>query len=375
MGRHKAMPAAGDPQDPRQKVTSTSAGRDDQQSTSRAGDAARANQPRFTARDLSSEQLERYERLRNVTIRGQAGTLRDEAVDASARVWVHTPVHIPAVDAKECQILARFLYSDALPYQYVDIDRACTRANSDRWLESTTASLGLRSRRTYQAVLYSAGRVVHPREFPAPRAVISPRSKGAPAAKPGTAEAMYAITPGLPDPLRVPTLLVLDLASGAGLRPAEIREVTGDDVQVIDRPGGHQLVTVRVRRRGKVDRVVPVIHPAKARRILDRAGQVGSRPMIGLTRDGHVEHNAVNRVSERLVRMGFPKLNAAALRHRYLLDVAVHPGIPAAAMLSLFGVCDMRVLVDRVEQLPRYSAEELADLLDGDQDQLAGGVR
>ncbi|MGP5082913.1 hypothetical protein ACTXJ8_14165 [Corynebacterium variabile] len=297
-------------------------------------------------------------------------------MDAAARVWVHTPDHARLVDAKECQILARFLYSEALTYQYVDIDRACTRVNSDRWLELTTASLGLQSRRTYRAVLYAAGRVVHPREFPAPRAVIAPRSKGAPAADPGTAEAMYAIAPGLPDLLRVSTLLVLDLASGAGLRPGEIREVTGDDVRVVDRPGGRQLVTVRVRRRGKVDRVVPVVNPAKARRILDRASQAGSRPLIGLTRDGHVEHNAVNRVSERLVGMGFPRLNAAALRHRYLLDVAVHPGVPAAAMLALFGVCDMRVLVDRVEQLPSYSAVELADLLDGGQEaQWGGGAR
>lgn len=360
MGRHKAMLAMPDQERDSRKQQNPGVG---DNSTGGDADVTVFGRKPVPVSRLLGEQRDRYETLRSLTIREPVGVLRDDAVAWAAWVWAQTPVHTEAADRKECGILARFLYSEALTYQYVDVDRACTRPTVDRWLESTTSPLSLRSQRIYRAALYAAGRVAHPREFPAPRAVIAPRNKGNPAAEPGTAEALYAITPALPAALRAATLLVLDLACGAGLRPGEIKEITGDDIAVVDRPGGVRLVTVRVRRRGKVDRTVPVVDPAKAHRLIERARQAGPGPLFGRTSSGKVYHNAVNRVADKLVALGYPRLSAAALRHRYLLDAAMAPGFPAAAMLAMFGVCDMRVLVDRVDQLPGYTAVELADLL------------
>lgn len=328
---------------------------------------------RLKVEDLTDQQKTRYVRLSKLSIRVPAGPLRDMAIQRAALVWSLTPQHPEVIDDRECRILGRFLYSEGLAYQHIDEERALVRAVVDRWL-STHDNVALQSRRIYRTAVYAAGRVLYPGEYPAARAVIAPRGKGNAAAEPGTAESLYSIAPLLPGRLRRRLLIVLDLASGAGLRPAEIRTVLGKDIRVTRRPGGHDLVVVRVRRKGKFDRAVPVMDPAKARRIVARADEVGpSEPLMPKDKNGEVPRNAVNRVSEDLRRLGHPTVDALGLRHRWLLDLAVTPGVPAAALLALSGVSDLRVLVDRVEQLPHYSPEQLAGLLAA-ADDVAGGA-
>lgn len=275
-------------------------------------------------------------------------------------MWAHTPETTEIVDAKSARIVMRFLYNEAIVHQHVDEERALTRANVDKYLEQ--GPFRRDSRRTYRHTLYAAGRVLYPREFPAPQAVLAPRRKRTPAAAAQSARELYALAPVLSPGQQQRFLLVLDLVTGAGLRAQEIREVLGKDISTRRLGPGHEIVVVRVRDLGVVDREVPVVDARKGQRILNLAREVGPEHtlMPATSRDGTVEKNAVNRVSEMVKRLGYGGADFAALRNRWILDLAMMPGIPAAALLRLAGVGG---LADQKALLPAYTPEQLAELL------------
>lgn len=354
MGRHKKMGAAGGgaPTESPRPVLQPYA------------QAAPSNVRRLTMTTLGTgENRTRFECLRQLSIREPEGPLRAQAVERGALVWAHTPVKIEVSDEKESRIVMRYLYAEAIVHQYVDEERALTRERIDQYLFRDN-SFTLRSQRVYRSVLYAAGRVLYPREFPAPRAVLAPRKKGVPAAKPGTAWDLYAIAPSLPEGLRLCLVLVLDLVTGAGLRAQEVRQVTGGDVSTRRIGPGHEVVVIQVRDRGVVDRVIPVIDGMKGQRLLDRARLVGpDLPLMPVTQHGTVNRNSVNRLSERLLLKGYAGADFGALRNRWILDLAMTPGIPTAALLRLAGIGDLRVLADQKSLLPDYSPDQLAELL------------
>ncbi|MGP6174301.1 hypothetical protein [Corynebacterium sp. A21] len=304
----------------------------------------------------------RYARLKTLSIAKPAGPLRSQAIERAARVQAHTPPLGEVSDAKIARIIARFLYEEAVTDGQVDEQRALTRANVDRWLLKDN-SFSRTSRKTYSHALYEAGRTLYPREFPARRVVNGPRGRATPAAPSGTADELYATAVAVPDILRPRLLLVLDLLTGAGLRSQEIREVTGTDITATRLECGREIVLVRVRRRGKVDRVVPVICPRRGHRLQVRAAEVGTGTLYPLTINGAVSRNAVNKLNDRLREYGFSGLDAVGLRNRWIMDMATTPGIPTAAVLRLAGVGDLRVLADQADQLPKYSPEQLAEML------------
>lgn len=319
---------------------------------------------RLTMTTLGTEERKaRFERLRQLSIRESVGPLRAQAIKRGALVWAHTQEKSQISDEKEARTVMRYLYAEAIIYQHVDEERALTRESIDQYLEQGPFSKD--SRRTYCTALYTAGRVLYPREFPAPRAVLAPRHKRTPAAPAQSALELYALAPILPPGLQWRALLILDLVTGAGLRASEIRKIRGGDVSTCRLGPGHEIVVIRVRDRGTVDRAVPVIDARKGQRILDLAGEVGpDRTLLpAASRDGTVEKNSVNRVSEQLKRLGYPGVDFAALRNRWIVDLAMTPGIPAAALLRLAGVGDLQVLADQRKLLPDYTPEQLAGLL------------
>ncbi|AWT24950.1 hypothetical protein Csp1_01220 [Corynebacterium provencense] len=357
MGRHKKMVAADTTPPPPQIGP--------RQEPREYAPAAISRVRRLTVRTLGAEERKaRFERLCLLLIREPEGPLRAQAIVRGALVWAHTKYSPEAVDAKQARVVMRYLYAEAVIYQHVDEERALTREKIDRYLDER-GHVSLPSQRLYRNTLYAAGRVLYPREFPAPQAVLAPRSKRTPAASPRAALELYALAPILPPGLRWRVLLILDLVTGAGLRAREIREIRGGDVSTCRLGPGHEIVVIRVRDRGTVDRVVPVIDARKGQRILDLAGAVGpDRTLLpAASRDGTVEKNAVNRVSEQLKRLGYPGVDFAALRNRWILDLASTPGIPAAALLRLAGVGDLQVLADQRKLLPDYGPEQLAGLL------------
>lgn len=192
---------------------------------------------------------------------------------------------------------------------------------------------------------------------------LATRQRATPPAQPGTAEELYALVPSVPEIIRKRLLLVLDLITGAGLRTQEIREITGSDVAVLQLSGGREIIEVRVRRRGKVDRRIPVLCPRRGHRLLTHATEVGTGTFFPLMTNGRVSRNVVNRLNDRLREYGFAGLDAVALRNRWIMDLAVTPGISTAAVLYLAGAGDLRVVADQLELLPTYSPEDLVAML------------
>ena len=73
--------------------------------------------------------------------------------------------------------------------------------------------------------------------------------------------------------------------------------------------------------------------------------------------------NAICHVSEELVEQGFPGFNAAALRNRWVVKLASDPGVPAAMLMKMAGIADLRVLHDLEADLPKFSPEDEAQAL------------
>jgi hypothetical protein len=103
-----------------------------------------------------------------------------------------------------------------------------------------------------------------------------------------------------------------------------------------------------------------VIDPAISARLLELSARVGSG--LVLTPDAEVaERNIANRVGEQLRDRGYPGLNFAALRNRWVLDLAER--IPAALLIQLADLVDVRVLADQREQLRRYKTRHIITLM------------
>ncbi|WP_312588911.1 hypothetical protein [Corynebacterium dentalis] len=304
---------------------------------------------------------ERFQRLTTITVRLPEGPLLRDAITQAALVTAHTPTTSWETDKRRAQIIARVLYEDAIVDGVVDEQRALTRASIDHWL-STSESFSPRSLSEYRAALYHAGRAVYPREFPAARVVYGTKGKATPPAKRGEADEVYSIVSQIPQILRERLYLVLDLISGAGLTAHEIRELTGADISVVPMKN-RQMVVVRVRHRGKVQRRVPVVNARKGRSILHAAQKVGKGFMYPPTVHGEVSRSAVSRLNDRLREYGYQGINACALRNRWILDMAQTPGIPAAALVQLAGPGALKVLNDQRDLLPTYSVEELSTIL------------
>jgi hypothetical protein len=195
MGRHKKMGAAPKPD--------VSASQNSRGLSESGAEATPSRVRRLTMTTLGTEEhRERFERLRQLSIREPEGPLRAAAVERGALVWAHTPEKTEVADEKEARIVMRYLYAEAVVHQHVDEERALTRERIDQYLFRDNA-FSVHSRRTYCTALYAAGRTLYPRELPAPRSVLAPRRKGVPAARPGTAWDLYAIAPSLPEGLRM----------------------------------------------------------------------------------------------------------------------------------------------------------------------------
>lgn len=346
MGRHKAMAPAPEPDPPPPLIPGLEP----------VPDRIR----RLTMRTLPDR--ERYERLKKMSINRPPGPLRSKAMECAALVQGHTPVIDEQNDGKNVRIIANMLYDEGLVAGYVDEQRALTRNNIDTWLFKS-AKVSERSLSVYRRVLYIAGATLYPREFPMPLRTLATRQRPTAPAPVGTAEELYAALPLLPESIRRRLVLILDLITGAGLRTQEIREITGSDIGVLQLPDGREIVEVRVRRRGVVHRRVPVLCPHRGHRLLSHATVVGTGTFFPLMANGKVAKNIVSKLNDRLRECGFAGLDARALRHRWIMDLAVTPGIPAAAVLYLAGAGDLRVVADQPEMLPTYCSEELAAML------------
>ncbi len=65
-----------------------------------------------------------------------------------------------------------------------------------------------------------------------------------------------------------------------------------------------------------------------------------------------IGRNAANKVSESLIRRSDNGVNAAAVRRRWMLDLA--ETVPAALLMQLADVKELRVLAEQRHHLPSF---------------------
>ena len=135
----------------------------------------------------------------------------------------------------------------------------------------------------------------------------------------------------------------------------------GTAVAEVSGTGRDAFVTVTLPNLAGGSRVIPVADPGIARRLMVRARQVGPDKLL-LTGGDEWEKNAVNRVAEAMVRLGHAGVNLAALRNTWILRLSER--IPAALLMQLADVVDIRVLSDQRSLLRRYDLSESIHILE-----------
>ncbi|WP_100524926.1 hypothetical protein [Mycobacteroides abscessus] len=291
--------------------------------------------------------------LRGVRPRLGEGNLAVEALECAALVWACVPAR-PS-DRDSVSLLARCLFDDGTVHGYLDVCRALVPDNVERWLGQRAECETTGSVRRDRTILRTAGRVVHPQRYARPRSrhgQVALQVRSVAAVNDGEVLRLYAVTRRVSEGLAQRMLIVLDLVTGAGARPAEIRDFRGTDV--IDCGGGQ--IAVRLVNRFGASRVVPIVGELKAQRLQQLSILHGPDPFL----TGSLR-NRVNRVQEDLARAGFAEqLNVTALRSWWILKVAEAP-VSLTMLHSLSDTKDFRRLLGAPAD---YRSEDLRAALE-----------
>ncbi|SKF60470.1 Uncharacterised protein [Mycobacteroides abscessus subsp. abscessus] len=274
---------------------------------------------------------QRVAMLRGGRLQLGEGPLAVEAIEVAASVWACVPAR-PS-DRQSVALLAHCLFDDAAVHGHVDVSRALMPDNTARWLGQRAEYETIGSVRRDRSILRAAGRVVHPRQYAPPRSrhgQIPVQMRSVAAATDKEVRRLYAITRLVSEGLARRMYIVLDLVTGAGARPGEIRDFRGTDV--ID--CGRGRIAVRLVNQFGAVRVVPIVCETKAQRLLQLSLQHGSAPLL----TGSMR-NRVNRVQEDIARAGFTEqVNVKALRSWWILKVADAP----ISLTMLHSLCDTK---------------------------------
>lgn len=297
---------------------------------------------------------ERYEMLARITtLRGIDKRFAGWAIEVARRLWCLTAVSTAYTDHHAVRAVARYLALDAARLGAFSYKASLRRANVQAHLKYLEVRRGDRGLRTLMGQLYAVGRLVHPGEYPAPQSLAQPHHYRTPAASLGLVEELYALAPILPTALSGRLFTVLDCCLGAGARPADFKELTGNSITEA-RWDGDTVAVVRLPNLAGGTRLVPVGDAKASERLLALADYKKSEYLLG-SAGGHVERNAVNRVAENLRTRGYPGVDAVALRNRWVLDMAAR--IPAALLLQLSDSKTTQLLSDQRDQLPTFGLQ------------------
>ena len=304
-----------------------------------------------------SSESDRLAVLRRISVGAPNPGVAAAAVHAAAQLRCLKPGRGDQVDCKATGIIARFLIWAAFS-DVIDPARAFTRANVDEYLTGK-ATVSDRSVRQLRYILYGIGRELHPQEFPSANTLPASRRKRLPAASRSEIGTLQAIIPGLPGNLAGRAQALLDLTYGAGARSGDFKSLRGTAITSVA-VEGRAIAVVTLPNTGGGVRQVPVVDPKITGRLLGLAARVGT----GLVLAPHVstpDRNIVNRVNSDLRRLGHPRIDPIALRNRWVLNLAAT--VPAALLLQLADVGDLRVLVDQRHLLPTYKLRHAITLL------------
>ncbi len=303
---------------------------------------------------------ERMSELRRLSIRTPNPDASRGAIEAAARLRLMMGSTDLETDRKITGIIARFLVWSAYG-DVIDPIRAFTRANVNRYL----ASPNFRSERGNQHrryVLYAAGRCLHPGQFPPRRTPVAPRKQATSAADPREVRYFRTIIPGLPAWLGRRVEVLLDLAYGAGARPADFRTLRGTAISSVVMHDKAFSVVALPNLGGGV-RHVPVIDPDISARLLGLAARVGDGLVLAPNGNGR-ERNFANRVNCHLKRHGYPTITAGALRNLWLQEWAER--IPITLLFHLADVTGYQFPADQLDRRPQYKTRHAITLMLGD---------
>ncbi|WP_141214032.1 hypothetical protein [Mycobacterium marinum] len=296
----------------------------------------------------------RYERLRGLTIRNHDKRYAPAAVESGKRLVCRLSEYTPKNDRDRAGDIARYLATEAARVDGFNYKAALRRANVDRYFDLKAMRVKPSSLKDIRTALYDAGRLTHPREFPAKKVVgAGPRRSPTTAASMDRVDALYAVAPVLPRIHSRRLLVMLDLCFGAGARPRDLKTIRGVDVDHTQW-GGQPVALVRRDNLTGGTRIVPVVDPTISQRLIDVAAERGARYLI-TTGNREMTRNSVNEISEYLLRRGHEPIKAQALRHRWILNLAAT--VPAALMLQLADVKDAKVVSWHREQLPTFGLQ------------------
>lgn len=327
--------------------------------TATAASAGEAPEGVMIAPPFPSTDGDRLERLRSVSVRSTDRRLAVAAVEAAAQLRSTMPESPTKTDRNATALIARFLVAEAEAIGAVDTRTAFRRANVDRYLTLRAQRGTERSLRECRSVLYAAGRMQHPREYPAARVLPAPRFKRRQASSVSDIRDIYALIPGLPASLGTRVETLVDLCWGAGARPADFKSLRGSAITTTHLNGRAVSVVTLLNLAGG-ERQVPVIDEKISARLIGLANRAGNGLVLAPSNE-YAERNLVNRVSEDLRRRGYPGVDTAGLRNRWILDLSEQ--IPAALLVQLADVADARVLADQRDLLQGYKLQHAITLM------------
>lgn len=172
---------------------------------------------------------DRYASFASMTLLKADERFADAALETAKRLRCRQPVCKPWSDRTMAGYLARYLLAEAVRVDGLNYEAAMRRANVDRYLELMKLRMTGHSIKSLQSVLYAAGRLVHPCEYP-PRHGLAVDVARSTATSPQQAARLYALAPALPTALSRRLLAMLDLCYHAGARPADLKILRGTDI-------------------------------------------------------------------------------------------------------------------------------------------------
>ncbi|MGW0039316.1 tyrosine-type recombinase/integrase [Gordonia sp. NPDC003376] len=284
--------------------------------------------------DLRVDNLDadRLDTLREVGIRARQPHVADLVREAAARAQVSTPWRSEDVDIEGFRAVVHLLIAFYYETHTVDARRALRRANVDYYLEQRFRP----TRRTTRYLLYAAGRVLYPREYPPAATVDAPRQERTRPATENQIDALYRVAATLSDKWRPALVMIVDLIVGVGARPEELKVLRRCDIR-IENHHGERWVVVTLQTPKTQPRDVPVLDADIARRIEHYVVNARHDYVMAFGSNPRVERNAINRVNDRLLERGHAeRVNSKALRHRWMQEMAQL--LPLEAFCRLAGL-------------------------------------
>lgn len=261
---------------------------------------------------------DRYERLMNRRPRVRNPEVGKVALEAAARFQASRPFVSEAVDRELVSALTQFLVHTHHETGTVDLYRALRRPTVTRYLGTRKSSVP----RTVRYYLHSAGRVLHPAEFPTGNGDVMYRGE---LSAPATAEnirALRAAAPSLSPKWERTLQLIVEVVLACGARVSELKWLQHSDFrwQEFD---GMQVLVVSLSTAKTSIREVPVVDEAQARRVMRLVRTAQHDRLMAVGESPTVERNAVNRVNEKLAARGLScRVNPYALRNRWMVSQA-----------------------------------------------------